>query len=143
VSQTQFETEFNAAKDVFAALGTLRLSFNGLRPSFSWGPAEKEEKLKVLAERLYEFKELYSDLVSTAESLYPFLSEEIYVQINECMKRAHIEIMHIEIAGDKTFSFEWFQDGTKQREIFDEHYYTAAKLMRQYFKGLAIVSHPR
>ena len=32
VSKTQFETEFNAIKNCFAALGKVRLTFNGLRP---------------------------------------------------------------------------------------------------------------
>lgn len=43
VTKTQFDTEFAAVKDIFAALGRLRLSFNSLRPFFDWRPQDEEE----------------------------------------------------------------------------------------------------
>jgi hypothetical protein len=140
ITQTQFDTEFSAMKEIFAALGKLRLSLNGLRPEFSWGSDDDEEKRRVLLSRLHEFKERYNKLVDTAESLYPFVSANIYQHVHECMSRAQIEIMHIETAEDKTFRFEWYQDGAKQRETFDEHYHAAVKLARDHFKHLTIIS---
>jgi hypothetical protein len=38
ISKTQFDTEFNAVRDIFAALGSLRMRFNGLRPFVDWTP---------------------------------------------------------------------------------------------------------
>lgn len=143
ITQTQFDTEFNALKSIFAALGKLRLSFNGLRPEFSWGSDDDGERRRILLLRLNEFKDRSNELVNAAESVYPFVPEEIYRQIHECMKRAQIEIMHIETAGEKTFSFEWYKDGANQREKFDEHYYEAVKLSREYFKRLSIIAQQR
>ncbi len=42
VSKAQFDTEFDAIKEIFAALGKLRLSFNGLRPFLDWIPDDEE-----------------------------------------------------------------------------------------------------
>jgi hypothetical protein len=36
VGETQFDTEYGALRDSFAALGRLRLAFNGLRPMLDW-----------------------------------------------------------------------------------------------------------
>ena len=55
VTKTQFDTEFNAVKDIFAALGKLRLSFNGLRPFVDWTPQDEQEKLKLISVRLNHF----------------------------------------------------------------------------------------
>lgn len=140
ITQTQFDTEYNAMKDILAALGKLRLSLNGLRPEFSWGPNDKEERLRILLLRLDEFKERDNKLVDTAESLYPFVQEDIYQHVYECMKRAQIEIVHIETAGDKTFTPAWYMDGAKQRDQFNEHYYAAVKLTREHFNRLTVIS---
>src|SRR5690349_7364873 len=51
-TQTQFDTEFNAIKDIFAALGKLRLTFNGTRPFVDSLPQDKEERAKLIADRL-------------------------------------------------------------------------------------------
>ena len=126
-------------KEIFAGLGKLKLSFNGLRPELSWGPDNETEKLRILSARLNEFKERHNELVDTVESLYPFVPENIYQRIYECMKRAQIEIMHLETAGDKTFSPEWYLDGGKQRDDFDGHYRAAVKLAREYFKSLSVI----
>lgn len=143
ITQTQFDTEFNALKSIFAALGKLRLSFNGLRPEFSWGSDDDGERRRILLLRLNEFKDRSNELVNAAESVYPFVPEEIYRHIRECMKRAQIEIMHIETAGEETFSFKWYEDGANQREKFDEHYYESVKLTREHFKRLSIIAQQR
>ncbi len=44
ITQSQFDTEYNSIKEIFAALGKLRITLNGLRPSVSWGSGEKEAK---------------------------------------------------------------------------------------------------
>ena len=96
VSQTQFETEFNAVKDIFAALGKLRLSFNGLRPAVDWLPTDPQEKLEMLSLRLSSFKEQYNALVGTVQTVYPFVPEDIYSEVDNCLKAAATEIRLID-----------------------------------------------
>jgi hypothetical protein len=140
VTQTHFDAEFKALQDIFAVLGKLRLSFNGLRPDFSWGPTDEKEKSKILVQRLEDFKDKYNQFVSTAESLFPFVPEEIFEHVQICMKTAHIEIAHIETAGPATFTLGWFEDGARQRDKFTNAYFLAAKLTRERIRQLSVVS---
>lgn len=137
VTKTHFDTEFNAVKDIFAALGRLRLTFNGLRPFIDWTPHDEGEKLKLISARLNHFKERFNVLVDLAESVYPFVPETIYPQIEACMKAALIEIRHIEQSGAEALSPEGYSDGAKQHEEFTSAYFAAAKLVREHFSGLS------
>jgi hypothetical protein len=139
VTKTQFETEFNALKDIFAALGKLRLSFNGLRPFVDWTPVEEQEKLKLISARLSHFKERFNVAVDTSESLFPFVPEDIYEQLETCIKAAFIEIRHVEEAGAEALSPKGYEDGAKQHEKFTTAYFSAAKLARERFKHLSVV----
>jgi hypothetical protein len=137
VTKTQFDTEFNAVKDIFAALGKLRLSFNGLRPFLDWTPQDEGEKLKLISLRLNHFRERFNVLVDTAESVYSFIPENIYSQLELCMKAGLIEIQHIEEAGVEALSPKGYEDGAKQHERFTAAYFTAAKLVREHFNQLS------
>jgi hypothetical protein len=137
VTKTQFDTEFNAVKDIFAALGKLRLSFNGLRPFVDWTPQDEQGKLKLVSSRLNHFRERFNTFVDTAESAYPFIPEDIYTQLEICMKAALIEIRHIEEAGIEALSPNGYTDGAKQHEKFTNSYFAAAKLVRERFHRLS------
>ncbi len=137
VTKTHFDTEFNAVKDIFAALGRLKLSFNGLRPFIDWTPQDAGEKLKLISARLNQFKERFNVLVDLAESVYPFVPENIYGQFELCMKAALIEIRHIEESGTEALSPKGYSDGAKQHEKFTTAYFTAAKLVREHFTELS------
>ena len=137
VTNTQFDTEFNAVREIFAALGKLRLSFNGLRPMVDWTPVNEEETLKVISVRLNHFHERYLALVDTAASVYPFVPEHIYTQLEVCMKAAFIEMRHIEQAGSEALSPRGYEDGQRQHEKFTAAYFNAAKLVREHFNQLS------
>lgn len=137
VTRTQFDTEFNALKDIFAALGKLRLSFNGLRPFVDWTPQDQGERLKVISVRLNHFRERFNTLVDTAQSVYPFIPENIYAQLEVCMHTAMIEMRHIEEAGVEALSPKGYADGAKQHEKFTAAYFAAAKLVRERFQELS------
>ncbi|MGA9967630.1 MAG: hypothetical protein WBQ10_20700 [Terriglobales bacterium] len=137
VTKTQFDTEFNSVKDIFAALGKLRLSFNGLRPFVDWTPTDQQEKLELITARLNHFRERFNVLVDAAESVYPFVPEDIYEQLEMCMKAAMIEIRHIEQSGADALSPKGYADGEKQHSTFSTAYFKAAKLVREHFKQLS------
>jgi hypothetical protein len=140
ISKTQFDTEFNAIKDCFSALGKLRLSFNGLRPFMDWTPEDEEEKMKLVVSRLNHVKERFNPFVDTIQSLYPFVPEDIYEQFELCSKAAFLEIRHIEADIGAALTHSGYMEGGKQHEKFDAAYFAAAKLTRQRFRQFSIVS---
>lgn len=136
ISKTQFDTQFNAVKDIFAALGRLRLSFNGLRPFLDWTPQDEDEKLKLIASRLNHFTEKFNVLVDAAESVYPFVPESIYAQVDTCMRAALLEIKDIQGSGIEALSSDGYSRGAKQHAQFTAAYFEAAKLVREHFTQL-------
>jgi hypothetical protein len=143
VSKAQFDTEFSAVKDIFAALGRLRLSFNGLRPLMDWlrdedgNLPDEEGKLRIVSVRLSHFRPLLDTLVTTIESAYPFVPDDIYEQLAICMRMGFIEIRHIEESGSNALSPSGYSDGLKQREEFSKAYFAAAKRVRQRLQQLS------
>jgi hypothetical protein len=131
VSKAQFDTEFNAIKDIFAALVKLRLSFNGLRPFLDWIPDDEEARLQLVSARLGHFRPLLNALITTVESAYPFVPDDIYEELEMCMKMGMIEMKHIEESGEKSLSPSGYQDGAKQHEKFTAAYFAAGKLVRE------------
>jgi hypothetical protein len=137
ISKTQFDAEFNALKDCFAALGRLRLAFNGLRPMLDWLPEDKEGRTKLIKVRLVDFMERYNSAVDTAASIYPFVPENIHEEFEKCLKAAILEIRSIEEDPSKALS-AW-HEGDRHRGQFETGYFRAAKLARQRFLQLSIV----
>ena len=140
VTKTQFDTEFNAIRDCFAALGKLRLSFNGLRPFVDRTPQGEEEKAKLAISRLNHFKERFNPFVDTLQTLYPFIPEDIYEQFEICSRSAFIEIGDFEDDIRKALLPSGYMQGEEHHEKFDNAYFTAAKLARQRFRQLSVVS---
>jgi len=135
--KAQFDSEFAAIKDIFAALGKLRLSFNGLRPFMDWIPPDEEGKLQVVSQRLGHFRPRLDTFITTVESAYPFIPESIYEQLEICMRMGLIEMKHIEDAGAKALSPSGYDDGLRQHEKFTSAYFAAAKLVRERLKQLS------
>jgi hypothetical protein len=137
VTKTQFDAEFNAMKDIFSTLGKVRLSFNGLRPFIDWTPRDEEGRLALISARLNHFSERFSLLVDTVESVYPFVPDEIYAQLDICMRAGFTEIQHIRESGAEALSARGYQDGARQHEAFTTAYFAAARLMRDHFREMS------
>jgi hypothetical protein len=137
VSKAQFDTEFNAIKEIFAALGKLRLSFNALRPFVDWIPPDEDARLKVVSARLSHFVPLLNAFVTAVESAFPFVPDNIYKQLQICMTAGLTEMKHIEHAGAEALSPNGYSDGLKQSERFTTAYFTAAELVRERLKQLS------
>ena len=137
VSKTQFDAEFNAVKDIFAALGRLRLAFNGMRPFLDWTPQNENDKLRLISSRLDHFTEKFNVLVDAAESVYPFVPETIYAQFDICMKAALSEIRDIHRSGIDALSPAGYSRGAEQHDKFTAAYFTAARLVREHFTQMA------
>jgi len=56
------------------------------------------------------------------------------------MKAALLEIKHIEADPSKAFTNSGYHQGAEQRDKFDSAYFAAARLTRERFRQLSIVS---
>lgn len=139
VGKTQFDTEYGALRDCFAALGRLKLAFNGLRPMLDW-PGPPEERTKLIAERLQHFSDRYNPFVDIASSVYPFVPEDIFAEFDTCMRVALLEIRHIQEDPSKALTSTGVDQGYEALLKFDTAYHSAARLARQRFRHLAVVS---
>jgi hypothetical protein len=137
VSKAQFDTEFTAMKEIFAALGKLRVSFNALRPFIDWVPIDEDARLKLVSARLSHFAPLLNAFVTTVESAFPFVPDNIYEQLQICMAAGLTEMKDIEHTGAKALSPNGYSEGLKQSEQFTKAYFAAAKLVRERLKQLS------
>jgi hypothetical protein len=140
VTKTQFDTEFNAVKDCFAALGKLGLGLNGLRPMIELSPRDPAERLPLLHRRLTDFYERYNLLVTTSESVYPFVPQDIYEQFEICTRVSWLEAEGIREDLNKALTPIGYLEGAKRTDEFNLAYFAAAKLIRHRFSQLAVVS---
>jgi hypothetical protein len=139
IGKTQFDTEYGALRDCFAAIGRLRLAMNSLRPMVDLVPEHPDERLGLLGARLKSLMERYALAVDAVVSVYPFIQEEIYNELEKCLRTALIEMRHVEADPAKAFSPSGCDQGFKAQGKFDTSYYAASKLTRQRFKYLSIV----
>jgi hypothetical protein len=139
-TQTRFDTEFNAIKEIFSALGKLRLAFNGMRPFLDRAPQDQQDKRTEIVRRLRLLSEHYNASVDVVNSVYPFVPEDIYEELDKCLMAAMLEIKHVEEAGEDALSHEGYSDGAKQHDRFTTAYFKAAKLVRERFNHLSVVS---
>lgn len=65
-------------KEIFAALAKTRLAFNSIAPEVGIYIEDEDERYKQLTDRVGELANRSNKLSDTAESLYPFVPENIY-----------------------------------------------------------------
>lgn len=142
VTRAQFETEFDAYKKVFEALGPVRLAMGGTRPmlSVSREGETRDDKLRALAGRLQDLIDAQNKAVTVVENLLPFFPADIYRTIvDECLKASALEIMDIKTGREETFTFSWFEEGAKRWDEFIPAYHKIADMMRARISTLSIL----
>jgi hypothetical protein len=139
ITQIQFDTEFSALKSIFAALAKVQLTLNGIAPDVDVYIEDDQERLGDLTTRLNQLIERQNVVTDTSVGLYPFVPEDIYGEVQECMKRVQITILHLRTGGAGTFGLEWREDIARQRDSFNVHYYEAVRLSRERFSRLAVL----
>jgi hypothetical protein len=142
VTRAQFDTEFNAMKEVFKGLAELMLAINAVRPMFSTSPRgeSKDHKKERLFERLETAKTAYNQVIGVPSALSPFYPEDLYFAIQSCLQKAHIEILSVETSNEhEIFETGWFQQGETNRQDFMTSYQIVSKLMRNRIETLAVL----
>ncbi len=141
VTRAHFETEFQSMKDLFKILSEVFLKINGLRPVITFSSCEETEteKRERLAKRLQALTKSCDELTTTSTTLRPFYPSSLYAVVEECRRAAFYEITDVQTGGNTTFSFEWYQDGTKNQSSYSTAYNEAARLIRERIEALAIL----
>jgi hypothetical protein len=141
VTRAHFETEFEAMKEMFSCLSQVQLAMNGLRPTFSVEPTDEtdEERRKRLSIRLKNLSDVYNKLIVESEARAPFYTAELYSAVEGCLRAASTEINSVRTAGANTFTFDWFQEGEKNRGTFSQSYYKVAEIIRDRISRLAVL----
>jgi hypothetical protein len=144
VSRAQFQTEFDAMKQVFQKLSQVRLRMGSLRPLFDiaeGGTTQEERKQKRferLQEELTSFVIAYNELLAVVEDLSPFYPTEIYQQLNECLSAANAEQIDIRLEGRDALSHDGFERGRINSDRFTAAYNKVSELIRDRISRLAI-----
>jgi hypothetical protein len=143
-SRTQFETEFDAYKEIYAALTEVRYAIEQNTPV--WIPPSLEDaKVKdkwVRSELNNRFKNLataHNKLVTLRDNLAPFYATEVHAALGDCVKTSEFELFQVRIAGQKTFSTRWYQDAYKRQFEFLAAYRKVGELIRERIASLGIV----
>lgn len=138
VTRAQFETEFGAYKQVFEGLAEMRLSMAAMRPML--GPGEStEDRQRRLADRFQDLTNAYNKAVSVIENLSPFYPKNIYNELLECLRAAHLEMLQVQTGGSETFSPKWYSQGEQQMAKFTMAYNAVSDMIRDRIAVLAIL----
>jgi hypothetical protein len=142
VTRAQFETEFDAYKQVFEALGPVRLTMGGTRPmlSVSHEGETLDDRRRALAGRLRDLIDAQNKAVTVVENLLPFFPADIYrCIVDECLRASAHEILDIQTAGEETFTLTWHEEGARRWDEFLPAYNKVADMIRARISMLAIL----
>jgi hypothetical protein len=141
VSKAQFDTEFNAMRDVFRLATDVWLAMEGLRPMFKTRPANETEadRLKALWVRWEGLAAAFNKFSPEIESLSPFYPKELHAVLLGCRGHAAIELKQVETGGEETFNIHWYTQAEDNRREFKANYSRAAVLIRDRLERLAVI----
>jgi hypothetical protein len=140
VTRTQFETEFNAYRELFAALVRVKLSLDSTRPQMRIASeADDERKHELLVQALNDLVKAHNFALELMATLAPFCSREVFAAVELCLNASGHEIIEIKLGGDSTFTYEWFKQGAKRKEEFNEGYQKVSNTIRERIGSLGIL----
>jgi hypothetical protein len=132
VTRAQFETEFEAMKEVFGLLSQVRILLYDLWPTSTYDPKNepKESKKARLFRRLQGLMEAHDATRTAIEAKRPFFPEELYDAVTECLDTAQIEAYDIKRTDDEARYNTWFRELTPIRAKFGKAYSCSADIIR-------------
>lgn len=141
VTRTQFETEFNTYKEIYAALSEVKHTIGATRPLMSVVPENEteEDRFKRLGTALKELMSAHNKAITLKDNLAPFYAPEVYMALGECLNASGHEIIDVQTSGRESFTFDWFEEGTRRQEAFSEAYQRVGRLIRERIASLGIL----
>ena len=141
VTRAQFETEFEAMKEVFSLLSQVRIMLCDLWPTSTYEPQNEPEESKKarLFRRLNGMMEAHNAVRTAIEAKRPFFPEELYVTVTECLDAAQMEAYGIRRTDPNTIYNTWFLELTPTRAKFSKGYSRAGDIIRERISTLAIL----
>ena len=142
VSRAQFDTEFNAMKDIFGYATETRLSMEQVRPMSRISPAGQDQntKLTELFQKLETLVAAFNLFSTQIDSLSPFYPQDLYTILIECRYVASQEITQIMTGGDETFGINWLNKGSENIKAFSTAYHRASVVIRERLDRLSIIT---
>jgi hypothetical protein len=141
VARTQFETEFNAYKEIYAALTEVKHTIGATRPLIGVAPENEteEDKFKRLGTALQELMSAHNKAIVLKDNLARFYAPEVYRALSECLNASGHEIIEVQTSGRESFTFAWFEEGAKRQEAFNVAYESVGRLIRERIANLGIL----
>ena len=144
VSRTHFETEFNAYREIYAALTEVRYAVEQTRPV--WNPPSSEsaedrnKRRHVELQKAYEnLATVHNKLVLLRDNLAPFYAADIYPALEACVNTSKMELFQLLTGGQQTFSESWSIEGYRRQEEFKIAYRKVGELIRERTTSLGIL----
>jgi hypothetical protein len=144
VTRTQFETEFNAYKEIFAILTEVRYAVEQTRPvwqpSSSMSEEEREKRQRDDLNAAYrQLSNAHNRLVVLKDNLCPFYSPLVHAALANCINTSKLEIFQLTTGGQKTFSTPWYLDGQQRQQEFLAAYRQVEGLIRERIASLGVL----
>jgi|GEM_PF-7042547 hypothetical protein len=143
VTRTQFETEFSAYKEIFAALSALSHCLAATRPGLRVAREgeTKEDKIRELEVNYAALVQAHNTAISLKQNLAPFYAVDIYDALAVCLTESGGEIMDLQMSTGRPeqFAVGWYQQGSQRLERFQQGYFQVGNLIRQRIASLGIL----
>jgi hypothetical protein len=144
VTRTQFETEFNAYKDIYAVLTEVRYAVVQTRPTWiapsNESAEEKGKRFRSALNTAFEnLATAHNKLVVLRDNLAPFYAAEVYTTLGECISTSKMELFQVRTAGQETFSTPWYADGHQRQQEFIAAHRRVGELIRERIASLGII----
>jgi hypothetical protein len=135
VSRVQFETEFQALREVWKCISEVRSRMSSVRP-FGSIAGRDDDPIKNFHDDASRFSTALASLVSAADSLSPFYSQEIFQGVDQAIRVAKEEDVQIRVY--EPFKNDWYERGVENFELFCSNCEMVSSLIRKRIASLEL-----
>jgi hypothetical protein len=143
VTRTQFETEFGAYKEIFAALSDLSHCIAWTRQTIRITKSNetREEKIEELTTNYEALLQAHNKAIILKQNLSPFYATEIYEALALCLNESGGEIndLRLSVNSPEQFTSGWYEQGADRQEAFRRGYNQVSKFIRERIASLGIL----
>ena len=140
VHRIQFETEFQALRDIWGKATEVRTTMQVLRPEISVAgvghDSNSESWKEEFGKRSTAFNAAFNALLDAVRSQEPFYPADIHGVLEAILSVADQEIKHVQLHRDS--EPDWYETGRKNYDALEEQAQSLVKLIRERIAELAV-----